>query len=381
LTREKIENKTFVEATNRKEGKNMKCFFAELSIRTKKAIISVFAALLMVFFFAAAGSATVYDNFTDSGIDSSKWIATGTGFSQPGDGYLYYSGTTPANEKIVSTAAFASGVFTLSFADYWSNNDSPAGEGLGSVAALGLGSRSNGAWVRIERGQVLGTTIGQYIEVNWAFQINGDQWSNIYVNYVQSDITSGEFQLRYNGTDVTFFYRTAETDPWTQMVITGQGGQPVLSDGQTQPLIITPGWTAAVPLFIQAIPGGTIGTPYSCALSFKVDNVKTSSRPVLHIINRLQSLVAGINNIEAYRFNNANLQNTLANKLNAVAQLVDQGSYADALNKLQNDILKKTAGCHVTGRPDRNDWIADCDAQDQVYPAIIEIISLMQRLI
>ena len=47
------------------------------------------------------------------------------------------------------------------------------------------------------------------------------------------------------------------------MVITGQGGEPVLDDkGQTQPLVITPGWTTAVPMFIQALPGGADSTPY-----------------------------------------------------------------------------------------------------------------------
>lgn len=359
----------------------MKCFFGESSVRTRKTLTSLFAALLTVLFFTAAGSAAIYDNFIDSSIDTSKWIVTGTGFSQPGDGYLYYHGATPANEKLISTAVFSSGIFTMPFADYSSNNSAPPGEGLGSVMALGLGSRNSGAWVRIERGQVLGTIEGQYIEVNWAFRINGDQWSNTYVNYVRSDITSGELQLRYDGTDVTFFYRTEKTDPWTQMVATGQGGQPVLdANGQVQPLVVTPGWTTAVPMFIQAIPGGAIGTPYNYTLSFKVDSIKIRSIALANIVEGLRDIVTTINNLETYYFKSANQRNTLTKKLHSVVRMVNHGFYTNALDKLQNNILQKTDGCAVTNRPDKNDWIIDCGIQDEVYPMTIEIISLLQEL-
>jgi hypothetical protein len=359
----------------------MKHFFTGSSVNTKKTIVGLFAALLTVFFFTTAGNAAIYDNFANPGIDPDKWTATGTGFTQPGDGYLYYNGVTPVNEKLISTTVFTSGVFTMPFADYSSNNTAPPGLGLGSVVALGLGSKNSGAWVRIERGQVIGTTIGQYIEVNWAFRISGNGWSNVHVNYVQSDITSGELQLRYDGTNVTFFYRTAKTDPWTQMVITGQGGQPVLdANDQTQPLVITPGWTTAVPMFIQAIPGGANGTP-SYTLSFKVNNVRVKNFAAASIIEHLRNVITIINNLETNDFKNANQQNTLIKKLHAVVRPVNHGSYANALNELQNDILQKTDGCALKDRPDKNDWITDCDGQAEVYPVIIEIISLLQGLI
>ncbi len=377
-TGRKLREKTLRETTNREEVRNMKLL---LSGSPAKTIIALLTTLFTVLFFSAASSAAVYDDFNNPGIDSNKWIVAGTGFTQPGDGYLYYSGTTPVNEKLISTAVFTSGIFTMPFADYSSDNDASPGLGLGSVVALGLGSRNNGSWVRIERGQVLGTSIGQYIEVNWAFQINGDQWSNMYVNYVQSDITSGELQLRYDGTDVTFFYRAAKTDPWTQMVITGQGGQPVLdANGQVQPLVITPGWTTAVPMFIQAIPGGAIGTP-SYTLSFKVDNVRVRNITVAHIGKNLRDIIMIINDLETDYFKNANQQNTLANRLRTVARMVNHGAYTNALDKLQNDVLQKTDGCNMKGRPDKNDWITDCDGQDDVYPGITEIISLLQGMI
>ena len=334
--------------------------------------------LLAVLFLTTSADAALYDDFTSPGVNTDKWTISGDGFTQPGDGYLHYQGTTGQNATLPSTAVFPSGVFTMPFADYSSNNDALAGEGLGSVVALGLGSRDSGAWVRIERGQVLGTSIGQYIEVNWRFRISDNEWSEIYVNYVRSDITSGFLQLRYDGTHVTFFYRTLKTDPWTQMVITEQGGAPVLVNDQTQPLVITPGWTTPVPMFIQALPGGDDSTP-SYTLSFKVDYVRINSLLVAKIVDKLHDIITAIHSLETSYFKNANQQDALTKKLHAVVRMVNHGFYADALDKLQNDILQKTDGCAVKGKPDRNDWITNCGVQDTAYKLIIETISLLQE--
>ena len=48
-------------------------------------------------------------------------------------------------------------------------------------------------------------------------------------------------------------------------------------------------------------------------------------------------------------FKNANMQNTLLNKLNALLANIEAGKYEDALGQLQNDILKKTDGCAIAG--------------------------------
>jgi len=336
--------------------------------------------LLAVLFFSTMAGAAIYDDFAKPCINTDKWTISGDGFTQPGDGYLHYFSDTPVNEKLTSTTVFPSGVFTMPFADYLSDNTAQPGEGLGSVVALGLGSRNSGAWVRIERGQVLGTSDGQYIEVNWCFRNSNGEWSKIYVNYVQSNITSGFLQLRYDGTNVTFFYRTLKTDPWTQMVITEHGGAPVLVNGQTQPLVITPGWTTPVPMFIQALPGGAIGTPYY-TLSFKVDNVRTNSLPVAKIVDKLHDIITAIRRLETSYFKNANQQNALTKKLHAVVEKVEQGFYTDAIHKLHKDILQKTDGCNAKGRPDRNDWITICNGQDELYPLINETISVLQGLI
>ena len=78
---------------------------------------------------------------------------------------------------------------------------------------------------------------------------------------------------------------------------------------------------------------------------------------------------------------NKNLKNALTNKINSALLLIDQGSYEEALDKLQNDILGKTDGCATIGTPDKNDWIKDCDAQNQVYPLVVQTIEMLQNLI
>ena len=84
-----------------------------------------------------------------------------------------------------------------------------------------------------------------------------------------------------------------------------------------------------------------------------------------------------INALPASAFKNANMANTLTNKINAVLQLIEQGQYAAARDKLQNDILNKTDGCASTGTPDKNDWILDCASQTQIDVLIREAL---QRL-
>jgi hypothetical protein len=87
------------------------------------------------------------------------------------------------------------------------------------------------------------------------------------------------------------------------------------------------------------------------------------------------------NQLDPNSLKNDSLSNALTNKINAALEMIDQGFYQDALDKLQNDILNKTNGCAETGEPDRNDWIETCEEQSQVYPLVIEAIELLENLI
>jgi hypothetical protein len=203
-----------------------------------------------------------YDDFSGSGIDPERWMVKGDGFSQPGDGFLHFSGTGPVFSELRSPKAFSSGVFTMSLLDYWCNNEAPTGARLGSLIALGLGTSSH--FVRIERGQVRSESgrrvvnPGGYVEVNW--QTPDEPW--IHVEYVSSSITSGFLQMRYDGTTVSFHFRTPGTKTWTRV-------GPVL----------TPKWPEPVPLFIQAFPGGNPSDRF--VLRCRIDDIEVDlSSPV-----------------------------------------------------------------------------------------------------
>jgi len=61
--------------------------------------------------------------------------------------------------------------------------------------------------------------------------------------------------------------------------------------------------------------------------------------------------------------------------------MIFEGLFAEALEVLENDILKRTNGCAEFGEPDENDWITTYEGQSEVYPLILEAIELLESLI
>jgi hypothetical protein len=221
-------------------------------------VLLVVAILLLI---PGPANAAIYDDFNGVGIDHNKWEIIGTGFSQPGDGYLHFFYRGSEGHSLVSKGLYASGIFSMAFKDYKCDNRAPGGKGLGSIAGFGLGSKSLNNWVRIMRGQIRS---GGYIEVNWV--VPNEPNHPIHVNWIASEIKDGFLQIHYDGKAATFFFRAKETDAWRQMPETDPDGHP-----SSRPLILRPGWGAKVPMFIIAFPGGQGSDNYT--LSFKVDNV------------------------------------------------------------------------------------------------------------
>ena len=77
---------------------------------------------------------------------------------------------------------------------------------------------------------------------------------------------------------------------------------------------------------------------------------------------------------------NENMKKALLNKINGALEMIDEGDYTSALDKLENDILLKTNGCANTGEPDKNDWIINCEEQSRVYPLVVETIEYVKSL-
>ena len=78
-------------------------------------------------------------------------------------------------------------------------------------------------------------------------------------------------------------------------------------------------------------------------------------------------------------FVNKNMARALTNIFNSILNMVDQGKYTDAVDALQNDILKKTDGCKTQSSPDNNDWIKDCKAQEELYTLITYAIRILNN--
>jgi YVTN family beta-propeller protein len=98
-------------------------------------------------------------------------------------------------------------------------------------------------------------------------------------------------------------------------------------------------------------------------------------------ISKTQELIDKINDLDSEVFKNPNMKKALTNKLNAVIEKIENGEYEEALKKLENDILRKTDGCALTGELDKNDWITDCNAQAVIYPLVLDVIELLEQLI
>ena len=80
------------------------------------------------------------------------------------------------------------------------------------------------------------------------------------------------------------------------------------------------------------------------------------------------------------------MRNSLTRRLNLTLRLVDRERYRPAMIILENWVLPKMDGCAEAGEPDEGlplyeyDWLVTCDAQDQVYPLIIDTIDLLDSL-
>jgi len=99
------------------------------------------------------------------------------------------------------------------------------------------------------------------------------------------------------------------------------------------------------------------------------------------LVTLVQDVMERINGFDSSVFKNKNLAKPFTNKLNAVLSKIDNGDYADALNKLEHDILPKIDGCATSGQPDKQDWLTTCEAQDEVYPLVQQAIELLRSLI
>ncbi|MDY0043135.1 MAG: PKD domain-containing protein [Syntrophales bacterium] len=167
---------------------------------------------------------------------------------------------------------------------------------------------------------------------------------------------SGSFDA--NGDPITFL--------WTLTV--PQGSQTAFLDDQT---LATPSFTPDVAGIYTASLVVNDGYENSEPSAVTIEATQSSGE----LVTILQDAIASINAINDKCFRNRNMKKTLVNKLNAVLAKIDEGSYAEACNKLQHDILGKMNGCGSS--PGKNDWIICCAAQLQVRDLIEQAMDIL----
>jgi tripartite motif-containing protein 71 len=106
----------------------------------------------------------------------------------------------------------------------------------------------------------------------------------------------------------------------------------------------------------------------------------TASTTQSDVIKQAMDLIDATNGLEVMDTKNPSTTNALTNKITAVIQMVERGQYAEALDKVQNDLLPKTDGCAQTGAPDKNDWIEDCPTQQEIRPILLDMIEMLSDL-
>ena len=87
-----------------------------------------------------------------------------------------------------------------------------------------------------------------------------------------------------------------------------------------------------------------------------------------------------INNLPAEFFKNSGMKTALANRLNAAMTDVGNEQYQAALRRLDADVLPRMDGCAQTRRPDENDWVVTCAAQEKAYFLLTEAIDMLEDL-
>jgi hypothetical protein len=105
------------------------------------------------------------------------------------------------------------------------------------------------------------------------------------------------------------------------------------------------------------------------------------------ITNLIRDIVGVINDdITPSDWKNENLDGPMIHWLQSIIEMVEDELYAEALAKLQTNVLPKIDGCDDCTPPEpcvpeNNDFLTTCQAQGLVFPLIMDVIDLLNTLI
>jgi hypothetical protein len=99
--------------------------------------------------------------------------------------------------------------------------------------------------------------------------------------------------------------------------------------------------------------------------------------PVPTIKEKLAGLSSTLWHSKMNSFTHWGYRSALATRVNLVQKWVMLGWYSKAYNDLKGHVLIRTDGCTSAGAVDKDDWVADCEFQKQLYWSVNEILVLL----
>jgi parallel beta-helix repeat protein len=88
-----------------------------------------------------------------------------------------------------------------------------------------------------------------------------------------------------------------------------------------------------------------------------------------------------INTLSPADFSSEESAVELANIMDGVFAMLNDGMYLESLDVLENDVLQRMDGYANTGKSDKDDWITSVEGQALLYPQVAQAIDLLESLI
>lgn len=108
------------------------------------------------------------------------------------------------------------------------------------------------------------------------------------------------------------------------------------------------------------------------SVTIKVLSVEEAALDILAELRRV------LLSLPEREFGPGNKQQSLVHKVDLAVKAVNAGDRLDAIDQVQF-IGNKSDGCKATYRPDNNDWLRSCAAENAVYPLTVNATALLRR--
>ncbi len=160
------------------------------------------------------------------------------------------------------------------------------------------------------------------------------------------------------------------TFSWSFVAVPAGSAATLTTNGSDATFVPDLAGTYSVQLIVD---DGTVGSAPDVADVFVVTADAAATDATDEAIDEVLALPGG-------DFQAPGHQNAFANILQDAIDAIAAGDVAEAINLIEN-VISRTDGCALRGSPDGNgpgrDFILDCDAQDQVYPVLVDALAFL----